>query len=943
MISELLPLDSKVPPTHDTLWFNQDEDEDEDEDEENAERSASIPSWSTQDRFMRALVIPKLKLEIFGSSLFLGLVYSIVYLIPQMFRGPSEIISPSCLTITLVFIFLQTFVTLICAIPRKDCTSKDVNLKVDASILIAMTLYPCLGLWFGTRPMHISFWEFLLNDINNFWEFESEVSSSYQWGQIFPFFFWSTSACIFIRESNFSFTQDQEGVVSDQENKAMTALFRRFPSPHEKFSHKTTRYLTFSLWSILPSEHRPAGGVGRFAFQLVAPFVFIFFYVGWRFILFASSQIYYILNNPDDYTGYWIAIERFGGDDKHLHLQRCLEVFEVRFYVWLAFCIYCIIIRSLVGTRYFLSFVISDPQTLKHRWIGWSEAMVESKRRRVLWAFRGLVVAAVPLYVVKSECLRPHSALDWIMYYLYLAVYVSFFSEGAGAIFFGLSEAQKSCHLSTPFELFTDLWFWAAFNGYLQPIGTLVNIFFWVMNKEYLMKLHIRELLSPALLTKKNKFRFRLPKSLQKGRKKVTQEELNNRLEEWIDTWRRKRLSAGRCDKNIVIKKKDNNHLIGDIPFTGDAVFFGTLFPPYDEWIYMRDHYDQYIPMLPWELHFGPEKFLKWYPTYREEIISLLSEPYDFETQRTVWMFGYGSLISPDNPPHGLSKDQMKQIIPYWLKKQAGYRRVWNYRHGPVGINAFGLEEVNDTENEGMNICGCLYPMDYEKASDLFSFREEGYELLLIDADFFEAMHPDFKIPEGVGYVWVCGQPTLKCGGTSDDCFDMACKRHNPTTDSPILQSYIDTVLEGALRYSTTGHGHVDGMNFAAAIISSTTGWNYPWYNDRILAGRPWSYLPNYELIDGLLATCPTSCDSFVQRQRTSMETMSLKVPMFEAEKANTKQWSNNFFLRKNKIESNSMTVPNHMQHTLTTRRRRMSKYATNQVRNHFQGSGNDS
>jgi len=411
------------------------------------------------------------------------------------------------------------------------------------------------------------------------------------------------------------------------------------------------------------------------------------------------------------------------------------------------------------------------------------------------------------------------------------------------------------------------------------------------------MKLRMREIWAPALLTKENNFRFKVPKFLRRRTKTLTQVGLDDRLEEWIETWRRKRLGAGRDAVNITIKKKDAIYLNGKIPFIGDNVFNGPLFPPYAEWVYMRDHYDHYIHLIPWEQYFGPEKFLKWYPTYREEILSLLSEPYNFETQRTVWMFGYGSLISPDCPPHGLSEIQRKQIIPYWLKKQAGYRRVWSYRHGLVGINAFGLEVVDDVQSKGMNICGCLYPMDYEKASDLFSFREEGYKLLLIDANYFEPMHPDFQISDGVGYVWVCGQPILKCQNASDEyCFDMACKRHYPSVDSPILQSYIDTVLEGALRYSTASIGHADGMNFAAAIVSSTAGWEFPLYNDRQLAGRPWSYFPNYELIDGLLSACPPSRDAFVKRLRTSMETMTLKTMMLEIEKKKTKQWADSYF-----------------------------------------------
>jgi len=187
--------------------------------------------------------------------------------------------------------------------------------------------------------------------------------------------------------------------------------------------------------------------------------------------------------------------------------------------------------------------------------------------------------------------------------------------------------------------------------------------------------------------------------------------------------------------------------------------------------------------------------------------------------------------------------------------------------------------------------------MDYEKASDLFSIREEGYELLFIHEDFFEPMQKQFTIPKGVGYLWVCGQPTLRCHDTTnDECAIIECKRHNPTQDSPILQSYIDLVLEGALRYSTAGAGHVDGMNFAAAILLSTAGWNYPWYNDRLLSGRPWYLTPKYELIDGLLSTCPTSRDAFINRLRPSLEPLSTKQQMFLGLKNSLANWSDRFY-----------------------------------------------
>jgi len=859
----------------------------EDDDATLEANNGSIPSWSKQDRYKRALVIPK-RIQVFcGSSVVLGLIFAIVYLLPEFFRDPEGSANRSIIVIS-VFIFVQTFVTLIAAIPGEDSTNEEVNRRVNASILIAMTLYPCLGLWMATRPQQLNSSNvFQVLGIDHFWTLQDDVSGSYQWGYIFPFFFWSTSACILLRDSNFAFTLDRQGVVSDSQGKAMTALFRRNPSFIEVWTHRITRCLTFSLWSIIPTQNRPAGGAGRFAFQLIAPFVLVFFYVGYRFVAFATDEMKYIINNPSDYTRIYAEIELYGDGEIG-------DSIRARFIVWAVFSLYCIIIRSVVGTRSFLSFVVSDPQSYKNRWVGWSRAIVETKRRRVLWAFRGLAYAFAPFYLWKTGSTEPNSTLERFTYYLYFCVYVSFFCEGVGAVFFGLAEAEKGCKLRTPFVPFTELWFWCAFNGYLQPVGTLINIVVWATNKEYQMKLRLREILTPVLLKPDNTFRYRMPRCLRKKPRQVTQEELDERLDEWIATWRRKRNDSGRDDKAIAIKTKGKKSCV---PFIGEPVFMGTLFPTHDEWLYMRDHYDQYVPLLSWEQPYGPEKFLRWYPTYREEVISLLSKPYDFKVRREVWMFGYGSLISAECPPAGLNEDQKKQIIPYWLKKQAGYRRVWNYRHGAVGINAFGLDKVADGEDGACNVCGCIYPMEYERASDLFSFREEGYELLLIDEDFFEPMHPDFVMPQGVGYLWVCGRPLLKCGDPSNnDCSIMACKRHNPTADSPILQSYIDTVIEGALRFSTTGRGHVDGMNFAAAILSSTAGWNYPWYNDRLLSGRPWSYLPNYELIDGLLSTCPTSRDAFVRRFRTSIEPMTSKIEMFEREKDATQQWADKFY-----------------------------------------------
>lgn len=146
--------------------------------------NGSIPSWSKQDRYKRALVIPK-RIQVFcGSSIVLGLIFAIVYLLPESFRDPEGSANRSIIAIS-VFIFLQTFVTLIAAIPGEDSTNEEVNRRVNASILIAMTLYPCLGIWMATRPQQLNgsnVWQVL--GIDHLWTLQDDVSGSYQWGYV---------------------------------------------------------------------------------------------------------------------------------------------------------------------------------------------------------------------------------------------------------------------------------------------------------------------------------------------------------------------------------------------------------------------------------------------------------------------------------------------------------------------------------------------------------------------------------------------------------------------------------------------------------------------------------------------------------------------------------------------------------------------------------------
>ena len=65
----------------------------------------------------------------------------------------------------------------------------------------------------------------------------------------------------------------------------------------------------------------------------------------------------------------------------------------------------------------------------------------------------------------------------------------------------------------------------------------------------------------------------------------------------------------------------------------------------------------------------------------------------------------------------------------------------------------------------------------------------------------------------------------------------------------PLLQSYIDVVIEGGMEY---------GDDFVNELIKTTKDWEPYWLNDRILARRPWVAEKKYGQIDGFLKQVPS-------------------------------------------------------------------------------------
>ncbi len=156
-----------------------------------------------------------------------------------------------------------------------------------------------------------------------------------------------------------------------------------------------------------------------------------------------------------------------------------------------------------------------------------------------------------------------------------------------------------------------------------------------------------------------------------------------------------------------------------------------------------------------------------------------------------MYIFGYGSLI---NAASRKRTGQTGKAIPVTVE---GLIRYWgkvdeSYILSPLIVNR-GNSQVN----------GVLIEID-QKALEEFDQRERGYHRIRIEpVQVTSELAFDHDSPIWV-YVKDAPEP--------------------PCTLSPIMQSYVDTVLAGCLDISES---------FAQNFIEHTVGWHFPRENDR--------------------------------------------------------------------------------------------------------------
>lgn len=156
------------------------------------------------------------------------------------------------------------------------------------------------------------------------------------------------------------------------------------------------------------------------------------------------------------------------------------------------------------------------------------------------------------------------------------------------------------------------------------------------------------------------------------------------------------------------------------------------------------------------------------------------------------YIFGYGSLM---NSASRKLTGQTSEAIPATVD---GLRRYW----GKVGDNNT-LSPLVVSQGQG-KVNGVILQINDQELHE-FDRRENGYQ----------------RIP--LEHTCITSQLTL----STNDIVWIYTKDHSepPCTLSPIMQTYVDTVLSGCLEISE---------DFAKQFIKQTIGWNFPIENDRL-------------------------------------------------------------------------------------------------------------
>lgn len=181
------------------------------------------------------------------------------------------------------------------------------------------------------------------------------------------------------------------------------------------------------------------------------------------------------------------------------------------------------------------------------------------------------------------------------------------------------------------------------------------------------------------------------------------------------------------------------------------------------------------------------------------------------------WFFGYGSLVNADT--HAAPITARPAVL-------AGWRRRWGNRAEEAGATSLTAAPDPATTIQGL----LVQARDADHWAEI-DRRERGYDRVSLGAD--------------------AVAPAADAGSTGTPAFVYQTRAVRPATEAfPILQSYVDAVLQGYLR--------VFGREGAEAFVATTDGWDGPILDDRAAPRYPRAVTLTSEeraVIDALVRT----------------------------------------------------------------------------------------
>ncbi|CAL8113511.1 unnamed protein product [Orchesella dallaii] len=203
---------------------------------------------------------------------------------------------------------------------------------------------------------------------------------------------------------------------------------------------------------------------------------------------------------------------------------------------------------------------------------------------------------------------------------------------------------------------------------------------------------------------------------------------------------------------------------------------------------------------------------------------------------RPNYIVGYGSLINlvsknKTYPDTGVN-------IPVNV---TGFRRTWTargYSNFSLSTTYLGVEELPDSY-----INGVIFSVPNAGAIQKYDERERYYCRVKVPYEHIKILRG--KISDNGAF------PTDDELKGSDFWIYVTIKRFSeyPNEQYPIVQSYVDIFIGGCLQMERK-YGLED---YADDCVTHTTGWEYPWVNDRLHPRRPFAYQSEAGGIDRVL------------------------------------------------------------------------------------------